>query len=285
MDKHGYRVASTDSAAAVPAEPPAEVLDSGLYYEPPAEVLDSCLYYEPPAEVLTSKWLLEKQEANAEKIRQENLEIESEEAEEKKKDILRPRSPRGPGPHTCTSCGSRPWQPLFQDLCDRCNLRVAYEKSWKGSGCKNRRAKKEEAYEDSDHSDDDDAPKPKGSARAKKACGKQRGLMRQCPKCKKKTWEMMPLAMCDSCGLREALDKRWAECLKPRAPKKLERLLDSSDPRQTAASSSWQAPQLQVPWRDEPPPELPASSSSQAPTGMRRSTSRHNKIPGTDSWQ
>ena len=282
MEKHGYTVASTDSAAAVPAEPPAEVLDSGLYYEPPAEVLDSGLYYEPPAEVLTSKWLLEKQEADAVKIRQENLEIESEEEEEKEKGIIRPRSPpRGPGPHTCTSCGSRPWQPLFKDLCDRCNLRVAYEKSWKGVGCKKGRA-------DSDHSDDDDAPKPKGptlSARAKKACGKQRGQPRQCPKCKKKTWEMMPLGMCDRCGLREALDKSWTACHKPRAPQKLERLLVSSDPRQTAASSSWQAPQLQVPWRDEPPPELPASSSSQAPTGIRRSTSRHNKIPGTDSWQ
>ena len=136
MEKHGYTVASTDSAAAVPAEPPAEVLDSGLYYEPPAEVLDSGLYYEPPAEVLTSKWLLEKQEADAVKIRQENLEIESEEEEEKEKGIIRPRSPpRGPGPYTCPSCGLRPWQPLFNDLCDRCNLQVALKKSWKDAGC------------------------------------------------------------------------------------------------------------------------------------------------------
>jgi len=276
MEKHGYTVASTDSAAAVPAEPPAEVLDSGLYYEPPAQVLDSGLYYEPPAEVLTSKWLLEleKQEADALKIGQENLEIEREEEEEKKNGILRPRSPpRRPGPHTCTSCGSRPWQPLLDDLCERCNKRVAYEKSWKGAGCKEKRA-------DSDHSDDDGAPKFKGptlSARAKKACGKQRGQPRQCPKCKKNTWEIMPLRMCDRCGLRESLDKSWAQCHKHRAPQKLERLLGSSDPRQTAASSSWQAPQLQV--------QLPASSSSQAPTGIRRSTSRHNKIPGTDSWQ
>ena len=88
MTKHGYT-----SAAAVPAE--------------------------PPAGVLTSARLLEKQAADAVKIRQENVEIQREEAAEKAKGIIRPGSPpRGPGPHTCPSCGTRPWKPLWNNLAD-----------------------------------------------------------------------------------------------------------------------------------------------------------------------
>ncbi len=96
MTKHGYI-----SAAAVPAEPSAEVLTSAL--------------------------MLEKQAADAVKIRKENVEIVREEAEERTKGMIRPE-PRGPGPYTCPSCGTRPWQPLWNNLCDRCGLQVALKK-------------------------------------------------------------------------------------------------------------------------------------------------------------
>lgn len=262
MTKHGYT-----SAAAVPAE--------------------------PPAEVLTSAWLLEKQEADAVKIRQENVEIEREEAEAKAKGMIRSASPpRGPGPYTCPSCGTRPWHPLTDNLCDRCGLQVALKKVGKMlvARCQQKN-KKEKADSDDNDDDDDDAPKPGMSNRAKKAADKRRGQPRQCPKCNKKTWEHMPLGTCESCGMREALRKSWSACHSERRPRESARQrqnnqpshLIRSDPRQTAASSSWQAPQLQAPWRYEPPPGLSASSSSQAPSGIIRTTSRHNKIPGTHS--
>ena len=267
MTKHGYT-----SAAAVPAE--------------------------PPAGVLTSAWLLEKQAADAVKIRQENVEIEREEAADKAKGIIRPGSPpRGPGPHTCPSCGTRPWKPLWNDLCDGCGLQVALNRSWEAAGCwmpqNGTQQKKKEKADSDDNDDDDDAPKPPMSNRAKKAAGRQRGQPRQCPKCNKKTWEHMPLGTCDRCGMREAMDKSWIACHKDKNGSTHQRdsarqnnqqsHLISSDPRQTAASSSWQAPQLQAPWRYEPPPGLSASSSSQAPSGIIRTTSRHNKIPSTHS--
>ena len=265
MTKHGYT-----SAAAVPAE--------------------------PPAGVLTSAWLLEKQAADAVKIRQENVEIQREEATEKAKGIIRPGSPpRGPGPHTCPSCGTRPWKPLWNNLCDGCGLQVALNRNWEEAGCwmpqnGTRQKKKEKADSDDNDDDDDDAPKPGMSNRAKKAAGARRGQPRQCPKCNKKTWEHMPLGTCESCGMREAMKKSWIACHSERRPRDSARHrqnnqpshLIRSDPRQTAASSSWQAPQLQAP---EPPPGLSASSSSQAPTAIRRTTSRHNKIPGEDCWQ
>ena len=252
---------------------------------------------EPSAGMLTSHWLLEKQAADAVKIRQENVEIQREEAAQKANGIIRPRSPpRRPGPHTCPSCGTRPWQPLWNNLCDRCGLQAALNRSWEESGCwmvhnKIQQKKKEKA--ESDDNDDDDAPKPGMSNRAKKAVEGQRGQPRQCPKCNKKTWGHMPLGTCASCGLREALKKSWSACDSDRHPRESARHkqndqpshLIRSDPRQTAASSSWQAPQLQAPWCYEPPPRLSASSSSQAPSAIIRTTSRHNKIPGAESWQ
>ena len=224
---------------------------------------------EPSAGVLRSHRLLTKQNADAEIIRLENIQIDSEEADQRKQGIIRPEPPFQPGPYTCTSCGNRPWLPLLKNLCDHCGLQVALKNSWKEAGCSMRHLiRKEKADGDDNDDDDDDAPKPKMSNRAKHACGKAgRGQPRQCPKCDKKTWEHMPLGMCDHCGMREAMHKSWIACHADKSVSKLKResakptnqqsWFQRSDPRRTAASSSWQAPQLQAPLRYEPPPGQP----------------------------
>ena len=246
---------------------------------------------DPPAGVLTSLLLLQTQAKAAEKIRQENVKIATDEAIQRKEGIIRPEPRFRPGPYKCTSCGSRPWHPLLQNLCNHCGLQVALKNSWKAAGCSMPYKPNNKVKADSDDNDEA-APNPKMNYRAKKACGKaDRGQPRQCPKCYKKTWEHMPLGTCDGCGMQEAMNKSWKACHKDKnGPEQnqdsakqtnQQSWCQSSDPRQTAASSSWQAPQLQAPWRYEPPPGLSASSSSQAPSGIIRTTSRHNKIPST----
>ena len=240
---------------------------------------------EPSAKVLTSFSLLKKYEEDAVKVGGWNVQIQMEdletrELEKKGQCRIRPDSPpRGPGPHTCPSCGARPWKPLHNALCDSCGLRAALEKSWKSSGCAmlqdgSQTNKKENA--DSDDNDDD-APKPAMSNRARKCNrGGAQQPPRQCPKCKKRTWEHMPLGWCDRCGMTEAMSKSWIACQRKRNGS-----TNHASARQQLLPSSWQAPQAMELWSYEPPPETSASSSSQAPSAMIRATSRHNKISST----
>ena len=227
---------------------------------------------EPSSKVLTSLSLLQKYEAVGVKIRQENVDIHNEELEEKAKCRIRHGSPRGPGPHTCPSCGATPWKPLYNGLCDHCGLQVALAKSWKASGCAilqegSQKHKIENAHSD-DNDNQDDVLQPAMSNRARKARGGSRNEQppRQCPSCKKKTWEHMPLRVCDRCGMQEAMHQSWIAC----QPKRNGSTDQQYAARQTAASSSWKSRQ-----------ETSAASSSQAASGRIRTTSRHNKISST----